>query len=69
LSSVYDCDINGSFVSLAVEYQTDSPLCVNEISVYSTVNIAPSAEVSFSGESGYDPRLVVEAPVISTCDD
>ena len=69
ISSIYDCDINGRYISLVKEYQTGSPLCFTEISVYSTINIAPNAEVSFSGDSDYDPRLVVDSPIISTCED
>ena len=69
LSSIYDCDLNGRYLSLVLEYQNVSPLCFTEISAYSTINIAPYAEVFFSGNSDYDPRLVVDGPIISTCED
>ena len=49
--------------------QIGSPFCLTELGVYSTINIAPKAEVSFSGTSNYDPRLIVEAPILSSCDD
>ena len=42
---------------------------MTEIAVYSAMNIAPSAHVSFNGDSDFDPRLIVDSPILSTCYD
>ena len=65
---MHDCDLIGKYIHLVLQSQIGSPFCFTELAVYSTITIAPEAEVSFSGTSNYDPRLIVEAPIFSTCD-
>ena len=64
---MHDYDLVGRYVGLVLEAEIGSPFCLTELGVYSTINIAPNAEISFTGESDYNPRQIVEGPIISTC--
>jgi hypothetical protein len=68
-SSVHSCDLNGRFISIVLESTVEQPFCLTEIGAYSTVNLAPYAEVSFSGDSDYSPQIIVDGPTLSTCSD
>ena len=55
---MHDCDVIGNIVSLVQIAEISAPFCLNEVGVYSTVNVVKYADISFTGQTEYDLTLI-----------
>jgi hypothetical protein len=75
-SQVHSCKIIGQYVLAggtllehANPFADLTLMCISEIGVHSTVDVAQETTVSFTGETQYDPFKVVEvAPMVGECE-